>query len=458
MSSSAALDTPVPRALATLALPVLASQLLRLGFQWVDALWVRGLGVEATAAVTTSVFIIWCVLALGDVLHIGLSAFVSQMIGAGQVARAGVVVRKALTAAALIGLAVAVFGAWFAADIFRLIDPGAHVAASGAAYLRVLLLGTPFLLVAMGAEAVMRACGDSRTPLRVDLVAIGLNVLLAPLLIYGWGPVPALGVAGAAWATVAAYVLLCAMYLRLAVQRHPALPMTRGEVGEPVRLRALAEVGLPGALIGALFSVAYLSFTRAASADGAAALAVVGIANRAEALLFVLCLSTGLAGASLLGQALGAGRLDRAEEVLRTGQRWALVFAAVLTVVFLTVPQLALRLFSQDPEVLRLGVPYLRVLALANFATALEVITAETLLGSGHTRVMSVLFTITSLARIPLAFWVVERFEPGVLGIAWLITITCILRASAVLIWARRGSWKRGLTRELGLTPAPPAA
>lgn len=458
MSGRDTLEQPVPRALLAIALPLLASQLLRLAFQWVDALWVRGLGVEATAAVTTSVFVTWSVLALGDVLGIGVTAFVSQSVGAGQVARAGVVVRKALVANAAIGVAVAALGLWYSEALFALIDPGAHVVASGAAYLRVLLLGTPFLLTATCAEAAMRACGDSRTPLRLDLLAIGLNIVLAPVFIYGAGPVPAMGVAGAALATVIAYAALSLMYLRLALRRHPALPVTRGEVGEPVRLRSLAAVGFPGALIGALFSVAYLSFTRAASADGAAALAVVGIANRAEALLFVLSVSTGLGGAALLGQALGAGRIDRAEAVLRTGQRWAIGFASVLTVVFLAAPQFALGLFSQDPEVIRLGVPYLRVLAIANLATAIEVVTAETLLGSGHTRVMSVLFTITSLVRIPLAFWAVQRFEPGVLGIAWVITVTCILRASAVLAWARRGTWKRGLARELGAPPAAPSA
>ncbi len=77
------LEEPVARALLRLALPVLASQALRLGYQWVDALWVRGLGVEATAAVTTSVFALWCVYALNDVFGAGLSAYVSQLLGAG---------------------------------------------------------------------------------------------------------------------------------------------------------------------------------------------------------------------------------------------------------------------------------------------------------------------------------------------------------------------------------------
>ena len=92
------LTEPVPRALLRLALPVLASQALRLAYQWVDAMWVKGLGVQATAAVTTSVFALWCVYALNDIFGAGLQAYVSQLLGAGERARAGVAVRKALSA------------------------------------------------------------------------------------------------------------------------------------------------------------------------------------------------------------------------------------------------------------------------------------------------------------------------------------------------------------------------
>ena len=93
-TDSSLLNEPVPRALLRLALPVLASQALRLGYQWVDALWVRGLGVDATAAVTTSVFVMWCVYAFNDIFGAGLQAYVSQLIGAGERQRAGVAVRN----------------------------------------------------------------------------------------------------------------------------------------------------------------------------------------------------------------------------------------------------------------------------------------------------------------------------------------------------------------------------
>ncbi|MEQ1832668.1 MAG: MATE family efflux transporter [Candidatus Eisenbacteria bacterium] len=453
-ADSRLLDVPVPRALLRLALPVLASQFLRLAFQWVDAVWVRGLGVEATAAVTTSVFVLWCVYALNDVFGAGLSAYVSQLIGAGERARAGVAVLKALVASAVVGVLAAALGLAAARPLFALMDPAGSVVEAGATYLRIVLLGAPFLLCASTCEIAMRASGDTRTPFVVDVASISLNAALAPLFIYGWGPVPRLGVAGAAWATVLSQAVMLGWYVLLLVRRHPSLPLARRAAGVPVRIAGLARVGVPAALIGMLFSVVYVAFVRAASPLGGAAVAIIGVANRIEALQFILSMSIGLAGSSLLGQALGAGRESRALEVLRTAQRWALGLSSVLTFVLLLFPAALLTLFTRDPGLLEVGVPYLRVLSLAVIATGLEIATAETIMGSGHTREISLIFTVFSLVRIPLAFVVPHWGGAGVMGIAWLITVTCVLRTVVMLVWAAKGTWRGGLARELHGTSA----
>jgi Na+-driven multidrug efflux pump len=214
-------------------------------------------------------------------------------------------------------------------------------------------------------------------------------------------------------------------------------------------------VGLPAAAIGLLFSCVYIAFTRAASEWGPAAVAVVGIANRIEAIMFVVSVALGFGSASLVGQSLGAGRPERAVEVIRTAQRWGVAFALVLTVLYLAVPGAFLAMFTRDPRVFALGVPYMRVLAITLVATALEIITAEAVMGSGHTLAISWIYTSFSLARLPLAFLVPRWTGGGLLSIAWLITISCVLRTIAILAWAARGRWKSGLARELyGREPA----
>jgi Na+-driven multidrug efflux pump len=186
-------------------------------------------------------------------------------------------------------------------------------------------------------------------------------------------------------------------------------------------------------------------------------MAVVGMANRIETIEYVVSTAVGSAGTALVGQNLGARRPDRAVEVVRTALRWNLWFDAAVTLVILLVPSFFISLFTQDPEAHRLGVPYLRVLAGCLIFNGMELVVAESILGSGHTRIISVIFTLTSLVRIPLAFVVPAWGGIGVIGIAWVITLTCVVRCALILAWAARGTWKEGLGNELhGAAPIVP--
>lgn len=436
---------PIPRELLRLALPVLASQFMRVAYQWVDALWVRGLGVNATAAVTTSVFVMWTVYSLQDVFGIGVAAYVSQLLGAGQRGRAGVVAYRGIRASGLMGLACALAGGLGARGIYVLMNAPPGVAENGGRYLSVVLGAAPLPMMALTCETLMRSAGDTRTPLLVTSCAVLLNAALAPLLIYGWAGFPRLGVAGAAWATVSAQALMVAAYATLAARRHPAFPLARRDPAGGVRATELARVGLPAALIGMMFSVVYIAFSRSAARFGAGSLAMVGIANRVEALQFVAAASLGIAGATLVGQNLGGGRPDRAVRTIRTGVGWNLWVSAAVTALMLAFPDGLIGLFTRDAEAHRIGVPYLRILASCMFFSGLETVVAESVLGSGHTLVLSWIFTGISLVRIPLAFWVPDAMRNGALGIAWVISVTCVVRSTLIVAWAARGSWRRGL-------------
>jgi Na+-driven multidrug efflux pump len=194
-------------------------------------------------------------------------------------------------------------------------------------------------------------------------------------------------------------------------------------------------------------------------------MAIVGIANRVEALQFITSVAIGIAGAALVGQNLGARRPDRAAQVIRTGVTWNLWLAGTLSLLLIAWPQIFIALFSRDPEVMRLGVPYVRILSLCLVVNGMEIVTAESVMGSGHTRTLSWIFGVFSVLRIPLAFWVPDVTGLGVLGIAWVITVTCVIRGFIIVAWAARGTWKHGLHRELhgdgppaGLEPPPGAA
>ena len=446
-------NEPIPRALMRLAVPAFFSFGLRVAYQWVDALWVRGLGVDATAAVTTSIFVMWFVYSLNDIFAIGITAYVSQLLGAGERGRAGVAAYKGLRASLLFGLAGTVAGVLAARQIYGLMGSSAAVVEQGSRYLSIVLGAAPIPLMALTCESIMRASGDTRTPLVIDFCAVALNAIVDPILIYGWGPVPAMGVAGAAWATVGAQATMLAGYLFVASRGHRAFPLARRAAGPPVRIAGMARVGLPAALIGMLFSVVYVAFARSAARFGDASLAIIGIANRIEAIQFMTAAAIGTAGAALVGQNLGAGRPERASEAIKVGARWSVVISLVLTVVIMAFPDAFISMFTADPEVHRVGAPYLRLLSACLVFVGVEVVVTESILGSGHTTAISWIFCSVSLVRIPLAFWLPDWTGMGVMGIGWLINVTCAIRALMIVAWAARGTWKRGLAHELRGTP-----
>jgi Na+-driven multidrug efflux pump len=221
----------------------------------------------------------------------------------------------------------------------------------------------------------------------------------------------------------------------------------------------MARVGIPAALIGMMFSVVYIVFARAASHFGPAAMAVVGIVNRIEALQFIASLAIGTAGAALVGQNLGAGKPERADQVIRTGLKWNLWISGSLTLLLWAFPATFLHLFTGDPEALRIGIPYLRILTLCLIVNGMEIVVSESILGSGHTRAIAWIFSTFSLLRIPLALWS-PAWGIGVLGIAWIITGTCLVRGIIMVAWGARGTWKTGLQGELqrgeAATASPP--
>src|SRR5262249_15706531 len=236
---------PLAPVLIRLALPVLASQALRIAYQWVDALWVSGLGVAATASVTTSLFVFWSVYAINDIVAVGVVAYVSQLLGAGQRDRAGVAAWKALRGSALLGVPAIVLGLFGAQTIYRLLGATPEVVRQGSSYLSIVLSFAPLPMMSLTCEGIMRGAADTRTPLLIHLAAVGVNAVLDPFLIFGWGPFPRLGVAGAAWGTVIAQATMLGAYLTCALRGHRAFPLRRHAAGEPVRVAGLLRVGIP---------------------------------------------------------------------------------------------------------------------------------------------------------------------------------------------------------------------
>lgn len=430
-------------ALFRLAGPAILAKALHAALGLVDVFWVGRLGAAASAAVTTSFFASWVLVSAVDLTALGILAHVSRHVGARDGVRAAHAATQGLLVGAILGIVFAA-GAWFAAPgLFHILGTDAQVSASGLVYLRILFLAAPFTFTYLNCEFLMRAAGNTRAPLAVAGVAVLVNGVLDPLLIYGVGPFPRWGVAGAGIATLLAQAVACAGFMVFARRRHPAFPFARSSLRrlDGPLVGSLLRIGFPGMAVGSLYSLIYLFMSGIAARLGTSQLAVLGLANRAESITYLVTNGFGAATAAVVGQNLGARRPDRAERAAWLSVGWMTVYAFVSGGVLVLFPRWILHLFSSDPAVVDIGAPYLRILGFAQPLMAVEIVLEHAFAGAGDTVPPMVISLPLNALRVPLLLWVVHN-GGGLIEIGWVLATTCIARGVLAALWFRRGAWK----------------
>lgn len=448
------------REILALALPAAGSAALVLAHRAVDMAWLRALGDAATAGLAVGMITVWLFSAVGALIGAGLTALVARYAGAGRPEAAGYMASQGLRWSMALGLAAGVLGFVAAPWIYRAAGSAPDVAAHGTLYTRIYWGGGAAVLLQLACDAVFRARGDTRTPFVIGLLSVGLNVVLDPLLIFGAGPVPALGVGGAALANVSSYaagVLLSVRALRARgwlVPRRPddaTLRLQAGtRLGQPGRLgldgavlQRMTRVGIPLAASSLLFNLIYVVLHRLASqAGGPAAQAGLGIGHNGEGVAFVLGIGWASAAAALVGRRLGAGQPEEAERTAWAAAWQCALLCGLWGAVLLVAARPIAACFAESPEALEHGAAYLRIVALCLVPQALELVLDGAFGGAGLTVPPLVVGATFSLLRIPLAWWVVEHLGWGPAGIWVVISVTAGLRGLACAWWFARGTWK----------------
>ncbi len=416
----------------------MAQALLQALFNVTDTFWVgRGLGADALAGVSTGGFAVWMVLALASLASTGLTAVASRRHGEGAGGRAARAAYQATALALLLSVAVGAAGLWGLDLLFDVMATPPAVTVEGAGYLAVYLSGVPVVFLYFVMDAAFRAAGDTRTPFRLLALAVVLNLALDPLLILGWGPVPSLGIRGAAAATLLTRGVGCALgFVLLARRGLIARDRPRRRV-----LGRLASVGLPVAASGFVFSLVYVVLTRFTSQFGTSALAALGVGHKLESLSYMVCLGFGVAAATSVGQNLGAGSPDRAGRSGETATAYATAAGALVAVVFLVWPEAVMAVFTDDPGVVRDGSAYLRIVAVAQLFMGLDLVLESAMSGAGYTLLPMAASVLLTVARLPLAVGLSAVM--GLAGIWWTISGTAVARGAAMAwIW-RRGRWRQ---------------
>jgi putative MATE family efflux protein len=428
---------PLARTIRRVALPAVIANLLMTIFHNVDTFWIgRYLGSDSLAAATSSVFWIWLVISIGEMVSIGVDAIAARRHGERRPAEASRTVGEGVLFALLLGASIAIISPFVLHSLFSMMDVRGAVADQGIRYLGPYLLGMPLIFGFFAVDAAFRASGDTRTPLYILACTTALGLLLDPVLILGLGIIEPLGITGAALATLVPRGIGCVVGLML-LSRRGLVRFSRPRFAVIARI---ARVGGPAAMTGVSFSAIYVVLTRITTKFGTPALAALGLGFRVESVVYVVSVGFGVAVAAIVGQSIGAGDYRRAERAGWSAVGWVTLLGVCMAVVTLGFAEELAGLFSTDEAVIREAARYLRIAALSQVFLGAEVVLESAMGGAGYTLVpMLVSMTITS-SRVPLAAW--SSAVWGTTGLWWTLAGTAALRGLIMAVLWKSGRWR----------------
>ena len=435
---------PIGTAVFLLSVPMVLEMALESVFAVTDIFFVAQLGADAVAAVGLTEAVITLLYAVAIGLSMGTTAMVARRIGEKRNDEAATVAGQALWVGLITSVVVGLAGLFFAADILRLMGASEAVIEIGSGYTLWLLGGSITITWLFVINAIFRGAGDATIAMRSLWLANGINIVLDPLLIFGIGPFPEMGVTGAAVATtigrgcgVAFQIWVLAngsRHLRMGLRHlRPAWTVL-------ARLLRVSAGGVMQFLIG---TSSWMILARLVAEYGSAAVAGYTIAIRI--IIFTLMPAWGMsnAAATLVGQNLGAAKPDRAERSVWICMRYNVIFMLLVAAVFLIAAPSIVGLFTDEPAVVTHGVACLRILSLGYAFYGLGMVAMQALNGAGDTYTPTVInFFAFWTFQIPLAWWLASELGMGPNGVFIAVPAAETVLALASLWVFRRGGWK----------------
>lgn len=439
---------PIRTAIILLAIPMVLEMLMESVFVIVDIFWVAQLGADAIAVVGLTEAVITLVYAVAIGLSMATTAMVSRRYGEGRTEDAGVAAAQSLWLGMLVAVLIGSAGLLWADDILRLMGANAKVIETGKGYTMIILTGSITILYLFLLNAIFRGAGDATIAMRSLWLANGINIVLDPLLIFGVGPFPEMGVTGAAVATtigrgIGVLYQLSHLFGWWGAQGRIVLTWKRLRADGAVMLR-LARLSLGGIGQFVIAVSSWIVLMRIIAPYGSQAIAGYTIAVRIIHFTFLPAWGMGNAAATLVGQNLGAGQPDRAERSLWMAARFNGIVLTAIALVLIVLAPAVVGVFTDDPEVAATAITGLRFFCYGYPLMAIGMVALQSLNGAGDTRTPTLInFIAFWLAELPIAWWLAHRQNMGPDGVFWAILLAEALFALLTVWVIRRGRWKQ---------------
>lgn len=430
------LEGPIAGTLAKLAFPIMGTSLIQMGYNLVDMIWIGKLGSGAVAAVGAAGMFMWLANGVTTIPKIGGQVTVAQKLGSNETEEAAEYGRCALRMGAFLGILYGILSVLFSSQMIGFFQLNhKEVIQDARTYLLITCGLVVFSFLDQVIGGILAAMGNTVTTFRVTTVGLLINLVLDPVLIFGIGPIPGMKVAGAAAATVLAQMIVFVLYLK-AVWNEPVifknLHLMKSSRGEHVK--TIVKIGFPSAVQDALFSAISMVIARLVASWGDAAVAVQKVGSQIESISWMMAGGFSTAVNAFIAQNYGAGKIERIKKGYRTALvimgAWG-IFTSMLLWIF---PKFFFSIFITEPDVIPMGVDYLRIIGISELFMCLEGAATGAFQGLGKTVPPSVTGIVFNALRIPAAM-LLSKTSLGLNGIWWVLSFSCVFKGTILPLW-----------------------
>ena len=434
----------IGKALLILSIPMVLEMIMESIFAVVDIFFVSKLGADAVATVGITESSMTIVYAIGMGLSTATTAMIARRIGEKKAGKAGVIAFQAILSGFIVSILIAIPGIIYAKDFLLLMGASEEMAETGYLFPAIMFGGNAVIMLLFIINAVFRSSGDAAVSMRVLIVANLINIILDPLLIFGIGPFPELGLKGAAVATTIGRAIAVCYQFYLLFNGHKRIRLELDHLKIKLKVMfQLFKLGAGGILQYIIATSSWIALYRIIAILGSEVMAGYTISIRI--VVFVLLPSWGLSNAAstLVGQNLGAQQPERAERTVWITAYANMILLGLVGIVLIFFPEAFIRLFINDPNVISNGAVSLRIISIGFVSYAMGMVMTQAFNGSGDTVTPTrINFFCFWLFEIPLAYLLAIVFDLKIYGIS--IAIVAAETALTLTAWYffRKGKWK----------------
>lgn len=431
------LEDSIPKVIYLVAAPTMLHMFLETSYHLVNTVWIGKLGSTALAAVGASSFLLWLVFSVCSLVEVGVNSLVARYTGSQEPEKVNKVSRNGFMYGILLTFFVGIIGVLSCESVFRFMELKEDVIANALLFMLPAFVGLPVFATTVTSSAIFRGLGDTKTPLKVLSFTLILNILIAPLFIFGI-IFPEMGIAGASLATILCQSLATVINIYFLKKRNI---INNDKFFDIEYFKKITKIGLPLSLNGVIFCIVYLFLARIVSNYGTESVAALGIGQKVESALYCIAVGFSIAATTLVGQSIGAGNFLRAKGIVSKLIKYISIVTLAVSSLIIIFRREIVSVFSTEKLVIDYSSGYLTAIGFTEVFLGIEIVMEGVFSGLGNTLPPIIIGLPLNIIRIPLAYYAAKEF--GVNGIWWTIGITTALKGIILLLWFKFVSSKK---------------